>query len=287
MEIWRSGLKFISIVAIALSTLMPGTESLAAQEAPTAQTPSAGTPGNDEKLVRRVTEEVISELHESDFLQNEIEAGIERYIKKQREAQARAPDERAEKNVRPVAVDRDHIFGNTDAEISLIEYSDFECPYCKTFYPTAKKVVEIYAGKVNWVYRHFPLDFHNPGAQKEAEASECAAELGGNDAFWAYADQIYKRTHSNGKGFPVSNLTPLGVEIGLDEKAFTACLDSGRHAALIQADFDNGVASGIKGTPGNILLNNKTGKARFAAGAQPLETFKAEIDRLLKIGEGK
>ena len=102
------------------------------------------------------------------------------------------------KNVRPVSAERDHIYGNPDAPISLIEYSDFECPYCKRFHVTAKSVVEAFDGKVNWVYRHFPLAFHNPGAQKQAEASECASELGGNDAFWKYTDALYARTKSGG-----------------------------------------------------------------------------------------
>jgi protein-disulfide isomerase len=244
---------------------------------------SAQDPKTDEeRIVRRAKEEVIKELREGDFLQKQIEVGIERFVRKQQQTRSRAPDERAGKNVRPVSVERDHIFGNPEAEISLIEYSDFECPYCKRFHPTAKEIVKSYAGRVNWVYRHFPLDFHNPVAQKKAEASECAAELGGNDAFWKYSDRLYQRTRSNIKGFPITKLTPLAVEIGLDEKQFQACLDSGRHAARIQEDIDNGTRSGISGTPGNILLNNNTGAARLKPGALPFQELKAEIDRLLE-----
>ena len=149
------------------------------------------------------------------WLEQKIEEGIVRYIEKQQEAQKRFRKKSFD-DVRRVSPARDHIYGNPDAEISLIEYSDFECPFCKRFHPTAKKVVEAYVGKVNWVYHHFPLEFHNPGAQKEAEVSECANELGGNEAFWKYADLIYARTRSNGRGFPLENLTPLAEEIGLD-----------------------------------------------------------------------
>lgn len=221
-------------------------------------------------------------------LQQKIEAGIERYVQKQREArnaararQERVASERA-KNVRRVSAKRDHIYGNPDAKISLIEYSDFECPFCKRFHPTAKKIVEAYGGKVNWVYRHFPLAFHNPGAQKQAEASECANDLGGSETFWRYADLIYERTKSNGNGFPLDKLTPLAREIGLDEKKFQACLDSGKNRTRVKEDFNEGVRIGITGTPGNILLNNETGKVKLRPGAIPLAALKTEIDQLLK-----
>jgi protein-disulfide isomerase len=220
-------------------------------------------------------------------LAQKIDAGIERYVQKQREEreQARAEQTRLAsakaKNVRRVSKVRDHIYGNPDAKVSLIEYSDFECPFCKRFHPTAKRLVEVYDGKVNWVYRHFPLAFHNPGAQKQAEGSECAADLGGNDAFWKYTDLIYERTRSNGKGFPLNRLVPLAKEIGLDERKFQACLDGGKMAARVGEDYTEGTQIGITGTPGNVLLNNETGAVALKPGALPLEVLKAEIDHLL------
>jgi protein-disulfide isomerase len=243
---------------------------------------------NVEELTQRIKRAIMQELRESDFLRKEIDLGIQRYVEKQREALRAAQAERARiasekaKNVRRVAMERDHIYGNPDAEISLIEYSDFECPYCKRFHPTAKQVVEDSGGRVNWVYRHYPLSFHNPGAQKQAEASECANELGGNEAFWTYTDAIYARTTSNGKGFPVSQLVPLAKEIGLDETAFQTCLESGRYTARVQEDFVEGSQAGITGTPGNILLHNETGEVRVLTGAVPIATVKAAIARLLK-----
>ena len=221
-------------------------------------------------------------------LAKKIDAGIERYVQKQREAREQARAEQARlaaakaKNVRRVSKTRDHIRGNPSAKVSLIEYSDFECPFCKRFHPTAKKLIEAYGGKVNWVYRHFPLSFHNPGAQKEAEAAECAAEVGGNDAFWKYADLIYQRTHSNGKGFPLNGLVPLAKEIGLDKGKFQACLDGGKMAARVAEDSNEGVRIGITGTPGNVLLNNETGAVVLKPGALPFEAMKGEIDHLLK-----
>lgn len=238
-------------------------------------------------LVQRVAEEVLKKLEDSDFLQRQIDLGIERYVAKQREAQARAKSqrgraaERRAESVRRVAADRDHIYGSVDARISLIEYSDFECPYCKRFHPTAKQAVDAYGGKVNWAYRHFPLGFHNPLAQKEAEASECAAEIGGNDGFWRYADALYDRTRSNGKGFPVDGLVPLAAELGMDEARFSDCFESNRYAERVQEDFREGQAIGISGTPGNILLDNETGRVRVVSGAVPLARLRIEIDRMM------
>src|SRR5207237_7967826 len=109
----------------------------------------------------------------------------------------------------PAPSKSDHVYGNPNASITLIEYSDFECPYCKSVHLTAKRVVDESRGQVNWVYRHFPLEMHNPGAQKQAEASECAAELGGNEAFWKFADAVDPATGPGGKGFRQDHAPPL------------------------------------------------------------------------------
>lgn len=255
--------------------------------------PKIGTT-DEQRLIQKVKEEIMKELREGDFLGQQIEIGIQKYIKKQQDAQAaaRAHEERmaAEKakNVRRVSASRDHIYGNPNAPVSLIEYSDFECPFCKRFHPTAKEVIDSSGGKVNWVYRHFPLPMHNPGAQREAEASECVNQLGGNEAFWKYTDAIYKRTQSNGNGFPLTQLVPLGKEIGLDEKQFQECLNSGKSASRVQEDIDEGNQIGISGTPANILLRNDTGEVTVKPGALPINELKAEIDKLLaNKGAGK
>jgi protein-disulfide isomerase len=245
-------------------------------------------PTDEQRLIQKIKEEIMKELREGDFLSQQIEIGIQKYIKKQQDAQAaaRAHEEyvaaEKAKNVRHVSSSRDHIYGNPNAPVSLIEYSDFECPFCKRFHSTARAVIDAYAGKVNWVYRHFPLPIHNPGAQKEAEASECVNQLGGNEAFWKFADAIYARTQSNGNGFPLTQLVPLGKELGLDEKQFKECLDSGKYASRVQEDIDEGNQIGITGTPANILLHNNTGQVALKLGAQPLDAFKADVDKLLE-----
>lgn len=258
---------------------------------PTARAQQASdklSPAEEARLVEKIKQEVMKELKESDFLREQVELGIQEHIKRQRQAQAAARAEQARlaneraKKVRRVSSTRDHIYGDPNAPISLIEYSDFECPFCKRFHTTPKQIVKAYGGKVNWVYRHFPLSFHNPGATKEAEASECANALGGSDAFWRYADAIYERTKSNGHGFPLDKLVPLATEIGLDGAQFKQCLDSGKFAARVQADVTEGAHIGVTGTPANILLNNRTGAVVVKTGALPLSAFKADIDKMLE-----
>lgn len=243
---------------------------------------------NEAQLKDQVKAEILAELQEGDFLAQEIDAGIKRYVQKQQEAQKAAREEQMRianekaKNVPRVSAERDHIYGNPDAVISLIGYSDFECPYCKAFHATAKQFVDESDGQVNWVFRHYPLGFHNPTAQKEAEATECAAELGGNEAFWKFADAVFQNSALNGKGIPEEKLVSIVEEIGLDAEQFQTCLDSGTHTERVQQDLQEGVESGISGTPGNILLNNQTGDVKLLSGAVPLENLQAEVEQLLK-----
>jgi len=183
--------------------------------------------------------------------------------------------------VAPKITKDDHIRGNGNSRIVLVEYSDFECPYCKTFHLTAQKIVDEYAGKVMWVYRHYPLSFH-ANAQKEAEATECASELGGNDAFWKFADALYERTTSNGTGFALDKLGPLAAELELSQEKFQTCLDSGKYAQKVKDNMAQGTKEGISGTPGNILLDTKTGKIQEIPGAVPFEQIKPVIDGMLK-----
>ncbi|NIR30845.1 MAG: thioredoxin domain-containing protein [Gammaproteobacteria bacterium] len=227
----------------------------------------------------------MKELVDGEVLQEQIAIGIQRFVDQQRAAaQARQQQGARErvKNMRPVSIERDHIYGDSDATVSLIEYSDFECPYCKRFHPIAKTLVDGSGGKVNWVYRHFPLSIHDPGAMREALASECAAAQGGNDAFWKYADAIFERTTSNGNGFSASRLVPLAEEIGLDAQEFQDCLENERYKARVEEDVRDGTAIGITGTPGNILLDNETGEVRVIPGAVPLARLEADLKSLLE-----
>lgn len=184
-------------------------------------------------------------------------------------------------NMRPVSAD-DHILGNPNAELKIVEYSDLECPYCKVFHATMKRVMSEYgqSGKVAWVYRHFPIDSLHKKARKEAEATECANELGGSQKFWEFTDLVYTTTNSN-DSLPESELPKIAQKIGLDVKAFNTCLSSGKYADKVEADYQDAVKAGGRGTPNSIIVS-KDGTKTVVQGAQPYESLKAVIDALLK-----
>jgi protein-disulfide isomerase len=181
--------------------------------------------------------------------------------------------------VAPVST-TDHIRGNPNAEVVIIEYSDTECPFCKVFHSTMQQVTAEYGDKVAWVYRHFPLDQLHQKARKEAAALECANELGGNDAFWKYTDRLFEITPSN-DGLDSSELPKIASYVGLNVGAFNACLSSGKYDAHIEADYQNAAATGGRGTPWSIVVT-KSGAKYPLSGAQPYEEVQKLIEEALK-----
>lgn len=183
--------------------------------------------------------------------------------------------------MRPVAAD-DHILGNPDAQAILVEYSDPECPYCKQFHTTMRRVMNDYGkdGKVAWVYRHFPIDSLHPKARKEAEATECANEIGGPEKFWQYINLLYDTTTSNNSLDP-AQLPVMAKTVGLDVKAFNTCLSSGKYASKVEADYQDAIGAGAKGTPTSILVS-KDGTKTVLDGAQPYENIKRVLDAVLQ-----
>ncbi|PCI24898.1 disulfide bond formation protein DsbA [Candidatus Peregrinibacteria bacterium] len=217
-----------------------------------------------------------------DSSQGSFSEKMEQYIAaKQGEEQARQlaaqkRQEEATKGVRPIDA-TDHVQGDRDAKISIIEYSDYECPFCKRNHPTVQKVVNDYKGVVNWAYRHLPLEFHDPNATDQAEATECVAVANGNAAFWIMNGEIFERTKSN-KSFPFKQLEPLVKELGFDVAKYNACMKSNETLSIINQHKVEAAALGISGTPANILRNNETGEVRFLPGAYPYEAFEAVIE---------
>lgn len=184
----------------------------------------------------------------------------------------------SDRDIEPIT-DNDHIKGNPDARFALIEYSDLECPFCKSFHPIAQQLVDGDGENIMWVYRHFPLDQIHSKADKEAEAVECANELAGNEGFWALLDKIYEVTPSN-NGLNLDDLPELAGEVGINETSFIACLDSGKYAQHVEDDYQSGIKADVRGTPGNILLDTETGNSILFPGVVPLEQIKQAVESL-------
>lgn len=159
----------------------------------------------------------------------------------------------------------DHILGNPNAPVLLVEYSDTECPFCKTFHGTIERIMESYGkeGRVAVAYRHFPLDQIHTKARREAAGAECAGAQGGDGKFWEYIDRIFEVTPSN-DGLPPARVPEIAAEIGLDRKKFEQCLSSGAYDAHIEGDLQSGTAAGVRGTPTTffVLKNALSKKSR-------------------------
>jgi len=182
-------------------------------------------------------------------------------------------------SVNPVTSE-DHIKGDINAPVKIVEYSDFECPFCKRFHDTMNQVVDEYGddGQVAWVYRHFPLDqLHPKNARRAAVASECANELGGNDAFWKFTDGYFKVSPANDQTDFDAVTSQLISEIGLNEGAFDECLNSGKYDSHVEEDIQNAVATGGRGTPWSVVVG-PDGTTYPLSGAQPYESVKQLIN---------
>ena len=192
----------------------------------------------------------------------------------QRAASGKLPEEQASKL--PEVSESDHVRGSRDAKVFLVEYSDYQCPYCKTFHPTAQQAVDEYNGEVAWVLRHFPLDTLHPKARPASEASECVASLGGNDTFWKFSDAAFE-----GSPGSLDDLSKLATSAGVSSSSFDSCVASGKFKDAVEEDYQEGLAAGVTGTPGNFLVNQK-GDVWYIPGAVPFESLKVAIDEALK-----
>lgn len=186
-----------------------------------------------------------------------------------------------------VSVDDDPILGNKNAKVTLIEFSDYECPFCKKYftdtYPQIKKDY-IDTGKVKMVFRDLPLGFHQ-NAPKQAEAAECARKQGGDTVYFKYHDQIFTKTTSGGTGLALDQLPVIAKELGLNVNKFQKCLDSGEFKNEVEKDLSDAGKVGASGTP-TFLIGKSTGNGEIdgvkVVGAQPYSAFKTIIDELLK-----
>jgi protein-disulfide isomerase len=162
----------------------------------------------------------------------------------------------------------DHIRGNANAKITLLEYSDFQCPFCQRHAPTMDQLLAQYKDQVRLVYRHFPLTSIHPQAQGAAEASECAAEQG---KFWEYHDKLF----ANQSALDVASLKKYAGELGLKQAQFDSCVDSKKYAEKVNKQAAEAQASGITGTPGTFVND------QLVKGAYPAATFTQMIDAII------
>jgi protein-disulfide isomerase len=190
-------------------------------------------------------------------------------------------------NVQARAYDssKDHILGNPGAQVKVVEYADLECPFCKTFHTTMHQIMDYYgtSGKVAWVYRPFPLGQIHSKAPKEAEAAECAADQGGDTAFFKYIDQVYSVTPSE-NNLDLAQLPKIAQQIGLNVDTFNQCLNSGKYSAKVQASYNEAISQGGQGTPYILIMVGNN--AVTLQGAQPYDSMRAAIDAVLQTLPG-
>lgn len=167
-----------------------------------------------------------------------------------------------------VSVDDDPFKGPEDAPVTVIEFSDFQCPYCRRVQPTLQQLFAEYEGKIKIVYRDFPLRQAHPQAQKAAEAAQCAAE---QEQFWPYHDKLFVVS-----SLQVEELKQYAKELGLDTERFNTCLDSDKYVAEIEKDLQDGVKAGVSATP-SFFINGIP-----LSGAAPYEQFKTLVDNALE-----
>jgi protein-disulfide isomerase len=185
-------------------------------------------------------------------------------------------------NFRPVD-NTDHVLGNPQAKVYVIEYADLECPYCKVFETTMHQVMQYYgqSGQVAWVFRPFPLGQIHSKAPQEAAAAECAADQGGSAEFFKYIDQIYAITPSE-NGLDLAQLPAIAQQQGLDTTQFNSCLSSGKYASRVQDSYNDAIKAGGTGTPFILITVAGSKDAVTLEGAQPYDSMRAAIDAVLQ-----
>lgn len=186
-----------------------------------------------------------------------------------------------------VSIDDDPILGDKNAKVTMIDFTDYECPFCKKYYDETFAQIQkeyIDTGKVKYIVRDLPLDFHE-NAPKEAEAAECAREQGGDAVYFQYHDEIFTRTTSNGTGLALDQLAVIANDIGLDGIALQACLDADTYKAEVEKDLSDAGKVGASGTP-SFFIGKSTSDGIINGtpliGAQPYNLFKAELDKQLQ-----
>jgi protein-disulfide isomerase len=186
-----------------------------------------------------------------------------------------------------VSLDDDPVLGDPNAPVTLVEFSDYECPFCKRHYDQTHaqlKTEYIDTGKVKLVFRDLPLSFHDPLATKEAIAANCAREQGNDQTYYQMHDAIFETTTSNGSGMTMDQLYGLAAKVGINQDAFKTCIDADKYKDEVAKDLADAGNAGASGTP-SFVIAKSTGsevEGKLVVGAQPFAAFKSEIDALLQ-----
>jgi len=190
-----------------------------------------------------------------------------------------AATEKQAVNIRPVD-STDYIRGNPNAPIMIVEYSDYDCPFCKNFHDTMNRVMDEFAvgGKVAWVYRQYPIVQLHPNAPRISEAALCVGELAGQNAFWTFSDLVFSEREINAPT-NMTRLNEFAVKAGANGNEFETCLASGRHKATVNSTLQEGASAGIQGTPHSVVIAGDQ-KAPIS-GAQPYEVIRGLVASLI------
>ena len=207
-------------------------------------------------------------------------AGAVFFVGKSNNPSATGPGGTTKVTAREYQPTTDHILGDPSAPVKVVEYADLECPFCKTFNTTMHQVMDYYgpSGKVAWVYRPFPLTQIHSKAPKEAAAAECAADQGGDAAFYKYVDQVYAVTPGE-NNLDLAQLPIIAKNVGLNVDTFNACLNGGKYTAKVQASYNEAISLGAQGTPYILIMVGKD--SVVLQGNQPYDSMRAAIDAVL------
>lgn len=179
----------------------------------------------------------------------------------------------------PEVTKDDHYRGPADAKAVIVEYLDFECPFCHRNAETMRTVMQSYSSNVAHVVRHFPLEFH-PMAMPYARASECVASLAGENGFWKFYDAVFDPT--NTAEMSEAQLPIIAKNIGVNGAKFDECYKAKAVDAKIQAQQKAGSSAGINGTPGIAIVNVATKTQTRLPGAVPFTDYQAALDPIVK-----
>jgi len=171
--------------------------------------------------------------------------------------------------------DGDWVRGDKNAAVTIVEFSDIDCPFCTRFHDTMKQVMSDYSGDINWVYRHFPLTSLHPEAFKKAEAAECVGEQAGNDGFWTFLDNVFANNET------LAGISDVAGSIsGVNVSQFEECLDSGKYTSKVTSQSQEAQKAGARGTPYSVII---AGNQKVAIpGALPYDSIKTTLDALVK-----